>query len=65
MALCRWAVTQCRTYMLQGGQEHRDTMVTMQLLVLTVVLTLPSVEQLTLRNPEYVATVDKVRVMGS
>lgn len=51
--------------MLQGGQEHRDTMVTMQLLVLTVVLTLPSVEQLTLRNPEYVATVDKVRVMGS
>ncbi|XP_051022282.1 uncharacterized protein LOC127207039 [Acomys russatus] len=44
--------------MLQGGQEHRDTMVTMQLLLLTVVLTLPSVEEVTLRNPQYVATVD-------
>ena len=39
-------------------------MVTMQVLLLTVVLILPSVENLFFRNPDYSATVDMVRVLG-
>ncbi|XP_052040642.1 uncharacterized protein LOC127686471 [Apodemus sylvaticus] len=42
------------------GQEHKVTMVTMQVLLLTVVLILPSVENLSFRNPEYSVTVDKL-----
>ncbi|XP_027278534.1 uncharacterized protein LOC113830840 isoform X2 [Cricetulus griseus] len=43
------------------AQEHGGMMgVTMQLLLLTVVLTLPSVEQSSYRNPRYIATVDKL-----
>lgn len=50
--------------MLQGIQEHRGTMVTAQILLLTVVLTLPSVENLIFRNPKYSVSLDKVRVLG-
>lgn len=50
--------------MLQGIQEHRGTMVTAQILLLTVVLTLPSVENLIFRNPQYSVSLDKVRVLG-
>lgn len=50
--------------MLQEGQEHRVIMVTLQVLLLTVVLILPSVEKLSLRNKEYSASADKVRVLG-
>ncbi|XP_042130633.1 uncharacterized protein LOC121828538 [Peromyscus maniculatus bairdii] len=56
----KWSVTQYRIYTLQGGQEHSGTMVTMQLLLLTVVLILPSVEESSHRNPRYVATADKL-----
>ncbi|XP_028612713.1 uncharacterized protein LOC114612040 [Grammomys surdaster] len=46
--------------MLQGIQEHRGTMVTVQILLLTVVLILPSVEGLFFRNPQYSVTLDQL-----
>lgn len=39
-------------------------MATVQLLLLTVVLTLPSVEQLSYRNLQYAPTIDEVRMLG-
>lgn len=50
--------------MLRGGQEHRGTMANVQLLLLTVVLTLTSVEQLSYRNLQYAPTMDEVRMLG-
>ncbi|XP_052040643.1 uncharacterized protein LOC127686472 [Apodemus sylvaticus] len=41
---------------IQGLQQHRGTMVTMQILLLTVVLILPFVENLSFRNPQYLPT---------
>ncbi|XP_076424865.1 uncharacterized protein LOC121828539 [Peromyscus maniculatus bairdii] len=46
--------------MLQQDQEHRGIMVTMQLLLLTVALTLPSVEQSSYRNFRHKATIDEL-----
>ncbi|XP_076424739.1 odorant-binding protein 2b-like [Peromyscus maniculatus bairdii] len=46
--------------MLQQGPEHRGTMMTMQLLLLTVVMTLPSVEQKSFGNLEFDVTADEL-----
>ncbi|XP_027241905.1 uncharacterized protein LOC113831795, partial [Cricetulus griseus] len=53
-------VTQCRIYVLLGGPEHRSIMETMQLLLLTVVLTLPIVEQSSYRNYQQNVTLDEL-----
>lgn len=49
---------------IQGLQQHRGTMVTAQILLLTVVLILPFVENLSFRNPQYLPTFHQVRVLG-
>ncbi|XP_036039371.1 uncharacterized protein LOC118581403 [Onychomys torridus] len=61
MGLCADRVSPSAGYKCcSKARSHRSTMVTMQLLLLTVALTLPSVEQSSYRNFHYDITIDEL-----